>query len=285
MSKVLERIVKDKLLTYIFANHLQDPNQHGFVSKRSVVSNLLVSDSILTKLLDRNIPVDMILFDFSKAFDRISHSLLLHYLNLLGIGGSFSLGYLIFFLAVFYVFLLEIIHAYLHDIIQGSVLGLALYSIYSSSISNLINHAHYLFYADNLMPLIPITCRTDLQSDLDRSDKWATQWGMSFNKDKCHVLHFRSNSLWGHVYMLGNYSLNSLNSADDLGLLHEATSLGRYDLHIQYAIKKSCVLFLILCGLSSCRVNIMHKVFVSYIRLIIVFAAVLWFPHTVLQHQ
>ena len=89
LSKVLEHIVKDKLLNYISANHLQGPNQHSYVSKRSVVSNLLISDSVLTKLLDRNIPVDMILFDFSKAFNRVPHSFLLHRLKLLGIGGSF----------------------------------------------------------------------------------------------------------------------------------------------------------------------------------------------------
>ena len=82
LSKVLERIVKDKLLAYISAHHVQDPNQHGFVSKRSVISNLLISDSILTKSLDHNISVNMILFNFSKAFDRVSQSLLLHRLKL-----------------------------------------------------------------------------------------------------------------------------------------------------------------------------------------------------------
>ena len=114
-----------------------------------------------------------------------------------------------------------------------------------------------------------------MQSDLDRLDKWAIHCGMSFNKDKCHVLHFKSNNS-RHVYVLGNYSLIVVDSADDLGLLHEATSPGRYDLHIELAIKKSFgALFLILCGLSSHRVNIMHKVFVSYIRLIIEFTVVL----------
>ena len=61
LSKVLEHIVKDKLLAYISANQLQ----HGFVPKCSVVSNLLISVSILTKSLDHNIPVYMILFYFS----------------------------------------------------------------------------------------------------------------------------------------------------------------------------------------------------------------------------
>ena len=80
-----------------------------FSSKRSVVSNLLISDSILIKSQDRDIPVDMILFDFIKAFDRIPHSLLLHRLKLLGICGFFLLDNLIFYLAVFNVLLLGII--------------------------------------------------------------------------------------------------------------------------------------------------------------------------------
>ena len=60
LSKVLKHIIKTKLLAHISANHLQDPNQHSFVSKCSVVSSLLISDSILTKSLDSNIPVDVI---------------------------------------------------------------------------------------------------------------------------------------------------------------------------------------------------------------------------------
>ena len=71
-----------------FSINLQSPNQYGFVPKCSVVSNLLISDSILTKSLDRNSPVDIILFDFSKALDRVLHSFLRHRIKLLGIGGS-----------------------------------------------------------------------------------------------------------------------------------------------------------------------------------------------------
>ena len=64
--------------------------------------------------------------------------------------------------------------------------------------------------------------------------------------------------------MLGNYSLTADDFAHDLGLQRKSTSPGRYDIHIQRTIKKSNgALFLILRGLSSRRVNIMHKVFVS----------------------
>ena len=143
------------------------------------------------------------------------------------------------------------------------------------------------------MPLNSVTSYTDLQSDLDRLDKWATQWAMAFNKDIFYALHLGSNNP-RKIYMRGNYSLIAVDSADDLGLLRKATSPDRYDLHIQHAIKKSCsALFLILRELSSYRVNIMHKVFVLYILLVFViyirpiieFAAGLWFPHTIMQRQ
>ena len=88
------------------------------------------------------------------------------------------------------------------------------------------------------MPLTSVTSHTDLQSDLDRLDKWATHRGMTLKKVKCHVLHFESNNP-RHVYMLGNNNLIAVDFADDLGLLSEATSPGHYDLHIQCAIKKS----------------------------------------------
>ena len=86
--------------------------------------------------------------------------------------------------------------------------------------------------------------------------------------------------------MLAKYSLIAVNSADDRGLLREATSTGRYNLHIQRTIYKSYGdFFWILRRLSFCRVNIMHEVFVSYIRPTAEFVAVLWFSHTVLQLQ
>ena len=74
------------------------------------------------------------------------------------------------------------------------------------------------------MPLTSVTSHTNSQSDLDRLDKWAIQWGMSFNKDKCHGLHFGSNNP-RHVYMVGNYSQIAVDSVDNLGLLRELTSL------------------------------------------------------------
>ena len=53
---------------------------------------------------------------------------------------------------------------------------------------------------------------------------------MSFTKDKCHILHFGSNSP-RYVYKFGNYSLIAVDSTDDLGLLREAASPGPSELY------------------------------------------------------
>ena len=110
---------------------------------------------------------------------------------------------------------------------------------------------------------------------------------MSFNKDKCHVSTADQTTLNNrHVYMLGNYYLIAIDFVDDLGLLREFAFSSRYDFPIQRTIKQSYGdLFLILRGITFRHVNIMHKVFMSFICLIIEFASVLWFPRTAMQHQ
>ena len=49
------------------------PNQHGFQNGHSMDTNLIQSYNEVTKLLDKGTPVDMILLDQAKAFDKVAH--------------------------------------------------------------------------------------------------------------------------------------------------------------------------------------------------------------------
>jgi hypothetical protein len=51
--------------------------QHGFVKGRSVVSNLLEYSSFVLKSIEDGCQVDSFYTDFSKAFDKVRHRLLL----------------------------------------------------------------------------------------------------------------------------------------------------------------------------------------------------------------
>jgi hypothetical protein len=51
--------------------------QHGFFKGRSTVTNLIEFTSYVLNCMENGIQVDAIYTNFSKAFDRVSHRLLL----------------------------------------------------------------------------------------------------------------------------------------------------------------------------------------------------------------
>jgi hypothetical protein len=63
--------------------------QHGFFKGRSTVTNLIEFTSYVLNCMENGVQVDAIYTDFSKAFDKVIHRLLLRKLAKLGFGGSF----------------------------------------------------------------------------------------------------------------------------------------------------------------------------------------------------
>jgi hypothetical protein len=77
-------------------NHLDKHNilvdfQHGFRNKRSCESQLGITTEDIAGNLDNNQQVDMLILDFSKAFDTVPHKRLLKKLESYGINGNILL--------------------------------------------------------------------------------------------------------------------------------------------------------------------------------------------------
>ena len=68
-------------------NNLFNENQHGFRQGRSCLSQLIEQYDLILSLLDREANVDVVYLDFSKAFDKVDHKLLLLKLSKMGIKG------------------------------------------------------------------------------------------------------------------------------------------------------------------------------------------------------
>ena len=73
----MERFIVDQIIHHIKANHLDCPEQHGFKSGRSTVTNLLEALNVWTEALMHGLPVDVIFLDYAKAFDTVPHERLL----------------------------------------------------------------------------------------------------------------------------------------------------------------------------------------------------------------
>ena len=77
LGKILESILKESIVVHLSAHSLLNVSQHGFLSNKSCLTNLLEFLEYVTDAVDQGKPVDVIYLDFQKAFDKVPHRRLL----------------------------------------------------------------------------------------------------------------------------------------------------------------------------------------------------------------
>jgi hypothetical protein len=86
--KLLESLIRDRLMHHLETNGLIEGSQHGFVPGRSCATNLIEYLDFVTRTLDEGGVVDTLFLDFAKAFDKVPHQRLLEKLRAVGVGGN-----------------------------------------------------------------------------------------------------------------------------------------------------------------------------------------------------
>ncbi|PKU41859.1 rna-directed dna polymerase from mobile element jockey-like [Limosa lapponica baueri] len=77
LGKVMEEIILNAIEWCVQDNHVIRPSQHGFMKGRYCLTNMISFCDNVTCLVDEGKTVDVVYLDLSKAFDTISHSILL----------------------------------------------------------------------------------------------------------------------------------------------------------------------------------------------------------------
>ena len=237
LCKLFETLLREHILSYVsgvIAN-----KQHGFTMGKSCLSNLLETLDLVNEYLSDGNCVDILYFDFSKAFDTVSHYRLLIKLEAIGFSSN-MLNIIQNFLSDRYMVVrvgdaVSKVKPVTSGVPQGSVLGPLLFLLFINDIpESIINELR--IFADDVKMIVHPSRIQAIQEDLDRLSIWENMWLLKFNLDKCKVLHIGKNNPLNKYHFLGS-NLCNCSTEKDLGVIFNEK--GNFHDHIYTSISKA----------------------------------------------
>ena len=195
LSKIFERLIYNRLLSFFTSNNTIVPTQYGFRHKRSTIHAILDLITECYDNLDISQPSALLFLDIRKAFDSVSHDKLLKKLDFYGIRGvanSLLKSYL--YGRNQYVSLANINSSNKkinYGIPQGSILGPILFLIYINDLPSCLDTTPR-FFADDTALLITGKSYQSMENlanlELSRVAKWMMSNNLVVNASKTVAL-------------------------------------------------------------------------------------------------
>ena len=291
--RVMERIINNTLLRYLLDHHLISKQQHGFIQRRSVSTNLLDCLEDWTLNLQSRHVTDVIFFDFKKAFDTVCHSKLLVKLQSYGICGNLLLWIESFlngrYQSVRVGNAISSAVPVISGVPQGSVLGPTLFLLFINDVVDIFSDltVSSSLFADDLKLYTRYNldaAHNDLQTAITRLVEWAELWQLQVSIPKCSAFRIvnprcqLNDSIKQLSYSIDGTVLPFVDSIRDLGIHHDCQL--KYDRHISLithnAFKRAV---LILKCFHTRDVRILKHAFCTYVRPLLEFSSLIWSPN------
>ena len=237
LCKLYETILREHILPYVI--DIITDKQHGFLPGKACASNLLETLDIANEYMAEGLCVDLLYFDFSKAFDTVSHYRLLIKLE--------AMGFPEYMLSIIRNFLgNRVMNVKVGDAVsmakpvtsgvpQGSVLGPLLFLLFINDLPINIKNEIRIF-ADDVKMVVDPKQGIITESDLHVLQEWENTWLLMFNVSKCKVLHVGRENPRNQYMFLGSV-LENCSTEKDLGVIFNE-KLNFFD-HIYASISKA----------------------------------------------
>lgn len=242
-SKVLDKIIANRLWWFVSTNKLINSHQYGFVKGKSIADPLMYIDFKITQALRSKSHLSIISLDFAKAFDKIGIHTILDQLEEWKIGPkiyNYIRNYLTcrkiivrnksFFSKTF---------SLSNGIPQGSPLSVILFLIAYNKLSNIISmhkELDFIAYADDYVILKKMNRKKNQNIDLNHfiSDiqNWCNTSGANLSLSKCKHLHICRKRNCSPTLHSNNTPIESNSKLKILGIVFN--NRYRWNSHIDY---------------------------------------------------
>ena len=199
--KIFERVVRKHLVKHLEDNNILPDSQHGFRKNRSCLTQLIEHVDSVLKALNDSSEVDVIYLDYSKAFDKVDHQILLAKMKQYGINGQIYNWIECFLRNRKQTVVVDGEKSAFHEVEsgvpQGTVLGPVFFIIYVIDLVLKVKSSKMLTFADDTKLMKAIThllCKTLLQADLDSVIQWSISNNMLLHEDKFVVMNYCLNA-------------------------------------------------------------------------------------------
>ena len=198
-SKIFERVIFNRMVSFLERNNLIISTQFGFRHKHSTIHPILDLITESYQNIEEKRFSTLLLLDIRKAFDSVPHPILLKKLEFYGIRGI-PHKLLDSYLSERKQFVsIDNIHSQLHDITygvpQGSILGPLLFLLYINDLPTALQTTPRLF-ADDTALLISNPSFSKMESltasELSSVSTWMASNGLTLHPNKTFALNISS---------------------------------------------------------------------------------------------